>query len=159
MKAYNFECPKCRFDGLTTEQKREMIGRNENKAGFAKYDRIVKANSDGQVADNVQCPHCDGMIPDASGTPGYNPMAIVGGQLGGENIFPNNAGLTSNFVEFRSTTLGRIIHDEAEMKDAYLEMWAKKVAKAEKPSEEVQAAPKPTPRVGKKVKAGDEIVA
>lgn len=135
MKAYNYECLKCGFDGETKEskeEKKERIGFNASQ--YKKYDRIVKTSD-----TVVPCPQCDGMIPDNAGTLIFTPMRIVGGPLGGEDILPALPGQLSKkvpFVTYSSQTLGRNIKNEEEMKKGFIEMWRAKVASADVNNEE-----------------------
>jgi len=130
MKAYNYECPKCGFDGQTKEEKEELRSQpGHNDSNFSKYDRIVRSSD-----QTVPCPHCDGMLPDETGTLRHNPMRIVGGPLGGEDILPGLWNKPTNFVPYNSQTLGRKIKNEAEIKEAFVEMWAVKVAKDMRPA-------------------------
>jgi len=116
MKAYNYECPKCKFDGETIESKREKkekVGFRESD--FDKYDRIVKT-----AEDTIECPKCDGLIT-VDGKEKYHPMRPVGGPLGGWDILPIMHDREVEFVSYNSKTLSKKIHDLDQMKAAYVE--------------------------------------
>lgn len=72
--------------------------------GF-KADRIVKGN------EVIKC-KCDQV------------MSKVGGPIGGSNILPLSIGQPDRFIAFESSTLGRKINTEIELKAAYDEMYA-----------------------------------